>query len=168
MPSDDDHHMLAPDLRHFVRAYVARRVRPDHVDDIVSEVFLVAWRRRTDVPQNALPWLYRTARNVIGNRYRSIDRQRALREKLRAVPTEAVADPAEAATERNDLVAAFERLDDDERELLLLAAWEGLSIGDIAEVLGVSKGAVSTRLHRARSRLDAEVSTDQMQLRKDR
>jgi len=49
----------------FVSAYVARRVAATAVDDQVAEFFVVALRRLVDVPDDALPWLYRTAHNVI-------------------------------------------------------------------------------------------------------
>jgi RNA polymerase sigma-70 factor, ECF subfamily len=47
-----------------VLAYARRRV-PGDADDVVAEVFAVAWRRRDDVPPEPLPWLYRTAANHI-------------------------------------------------------------------------------------------------------
>jgi RNA polymerase sigma-70 factor (ECF subfamily) len=40
-----------------VRAYARRRVDPVAADDAVSEVFVIAWRRLDDVPDDALPWL---------------------------------------------------------------------------------------------------------------
>src|SRR6516162_3641150 len=53
-----------------VAAYVARRASPDAVDDVVDEVFLVAWRRLDIVPANPLPWLLTVARNVLGTHIR--------------------------------------------------------------------------------------------------
>jgi RNA polymerase sigma factor (sigma-70 family) len=53
---------------------------------------------------------------------------------------------------------AFERLSDDDRELLSLVAWEGLSGHEIAKVLGCSRGAARLRLHRARKRLAKELA----------
>jgi Sigma-70 region 2 len=40
-----------------VRAYAARRVPSATADDVVSDVFVVAWRRLDDVPDDGLPWL---------------------------------------------------------------------------------------------------------------
>jgi hypothetical protein len=54
-----DHHPV-------VRAYARRRVPPEVVDDVVSETFLVVWRRLDDVPEAPLPWLLAVARNVVG------------------------------------------------------------------------------------------------------
>lgn len=54
-----------------VRAYARRRVPQEVVDDIVSETFLVVWRRLDEVPERALPWLLTVARNVAGTESRA-------------------------------------------------------------------------------------------------
>ena len=142
----------------FVAAFVGRRVPVDAAPDIVAEVFAVAWKRRQIIPVDALPWLYRTARNVVGTHYRSAERLTALRTKLRAVPVEASADPSDVFAGRDALVAAFSSLNDDERELLLLVAWEGLSNAETAEVMGIGHRAVAVRIHRARSHFNEALS----------
>lgn len=147
---DDFHRHYQP----FVAAFVGRRVPVDAVPDIVAEVFAIAWKRRRIVPDDALPWLYRTARNVVGTHYRSTERLAALRTKLLSVPTEAASDAAEVATSRAVLVAAFTALEDEDRELLLLVAWEGLANAEAASALGLSRNAASVRLHRARTRFE--------------
>lgn len=139
----------------FVEAFVLRRVAHDDVADIVAEVFTTAWRRRDDVPDDALPWLYGTARNVIGTKYRANARLQALKQKLRAVPRESGVDPADVADSRDLLFRAFAGLSEEDGELLLLVAWEGLQNHEIAEVLGIAPGACAVRLHRARSRFEA-------------
>ena len=48
---------------------------------------------------------------------------------------------------------ALARLSPDDQEVLKLKTWEELSNGDIAEVLGVSVGAIDMRISRARQRL---------------
>lgn len=147
---DDFYRHYAP----FVRAFVARRVPAGSVEDLLAEVFVVAWRRREDVPPSALPWLYRAARNIVGDSYRSVERMRALRERMAAVPSEAVGDPAAIAADRSLLVDALQALGEQDREILLLAAWEGLDATAIAEVFAITPGAAAVRLHRARQRLE--------------
>lgn len=57
-----------------VQACAIRRVGREGAGDVVSEVFLAAWRRLDDVPDDALGWLLVTARNVIATSRRSAAR----------------------------------------------------------------------------------------------
>ena len=67
----------------FARAGVARRrIGADEAEDVLAETFLVAWRRRDDVPDDALPWLYAVAGNVLRNRTRAQRRRAALSARL--------------------------------------------------------------------------------------
>jgi RNA polymerase sigma factor (sigma-70 family) len=126
---------------------------PD-AEDLVAATFEVAWRRLDDVPSDdPAPWLFGVARNLWRNERRSDARARALLERLEGsvvhVDPESTAIDAEVRITR----AALERLGDDDRELLMLVAWDGLSPSQAAEVLGCSAVAARTRLHRARRRL---------------
>jgi RNA polymerase sigma-70 factor, ECF subfamily len=131
-----------------VRAYARRRVDPAVADDITSEVFVVAWRRLEDVPDNALPWLLGCARRVLMHHHRRSRRDAALVALLEATHAGQVSD---------DLVLAraLSELSDRDRELLLLIAWEGLKPAEAATVLDCSRSALAVRLHRARKRLAA-------------
>jgi RNA polymerase sigma-70 factor (ECF subfamily) len=53
------------------------------------------------------------------------------------------------------LAQAFSALTEQDRELLLLIAWEGLDMAQAAQVLGCSRNALGVRLHRARKRFAA-------------
>lgn len=134
-----------------VRRYVWRR-DPDLVDDVVAETFLIAWRRLDDVPENAAPWLIGVARNVRRNTHRSARRQEAVSARLADAvpPLEGAGSSREAAA----LGAALRSLSARDREVLLLAVWDGLDRGAIAAALGCSKANVSVRLHRARRRFE--------------
>jgi RNA polymerase sigma-70 factor (ECF subfamily) len=57
-----------------------------------------------------------------------------------------------------DLQRALAALRREDRELLRLWAWEDLTPGEIAAVLGVTANAVSIRLHRAKARLAARLA----------
>src|ERR1700722_19806197 len=113
--------------RHYaaVRAYIVRRSAPGVVDDVVSETFLVAWRRIDSAPVDGLPWLLGVARRVLANQRRSEARRGALADRLAGVVSRGgVAEPAgEAFGELGDAIAA---LSPRQREALLLVAWEGL------------------------------------------
>jgi RNA polymerase sigma-70 factor (ECF subfamily) len=124
-------------------------------EDATSEVFAVAWRRRERVPDPPLPWLYAVALRVISNQYRSTRRRREL--DLRLMREAGVGVPADDPTDSLDrleaFASAFAELSEPEREVLRLAAWEGLSTRDAARVFGCSSGAFRVRLHRARRKL---------------
>lgn len=135
-----------------VYRFARRRLRGDDAaHDVAAETFTVAWRRLDSIPAgHALPWLYRTAGNVLANRARTARRQDRLSAKLDGQPRPIRQDPGDAVIENAALADAFASLDDDARELLRLVAWEGLSHADIAGVLGVSTNAVALRVSRAR------------------
>jgi RNA polymerase sigma factor (sigma-70 family) len=127
-------------------------------DDVVAETFAVAWRRRDDVPIDAaLLWLFGVARNVLANHHRELGRRGRLHLRLALTDATPVGyhDPPAASEEL--LWPALAALSDGDRELLLLRAWEGLGVGEIATVLGVSPANVSSRLHKARQRLSREL-----------
>jgi RNA polymerase sigma factor (sigma-70 family) len=122
-------------------------------DDVVSETFLVAWRRLDDAPASPLPWLIGIARNVRLNARRGARRQAALAERLSREDSNA---PVEQPSPDGDLVrAALASLSERDREVLLLSAWDDLDRDAIAAVLGCSKANVGVRLHRARRRFAA-------------
>ena len=139
-------------------AYALRRTAsPEEAADIVSETFEIAWRRLGEVPPSPddLLWLYVTARHVLANSGRRINRRDELTARLvEGLRTaDLVADPVDEA----GLVAlsSLRSLPADDRELLMLTAWEGLSSGEAGRVLGCSPTAARIRLHRARTRLNS-------------
>jgi len=133
-----------------VYRYALRRVgSPEDAEDVLVEVFAVAWRRRTVVPEPALPWLYRTAGNVIAHVIRGRQRRDRLTVRLSNVSTLHVDDPAPDP----DIRAAVNRLPEPDAEILRLWAWECLEPQEIASVLDISPGAARTRLSRAKARL---------------
>ncbi len=118
--------------------------------DAVAEVFLAAWRRLDHLPEGdaARVWLYATARRVIANQRRSSRRRMALQERLAHEPASA---PPEG--QEDSLVhEALRSLGPRDREVLLLAEWEGLTPAQIAAVLGCLTVTARGRLHRARRR----------------
>ena len=135
-----------------VGAFALRRVpAPADADDIVSETFLVAWRRFGEAPADLRPWLFGVARHVLRHHYRAGQRRDALSARL----AEALAVLGSAADDRGWLADALPRLSESDRDVVTLTAWEGLSHAEAGEVLGCSAAAVAVRLHRARGRLEA-------------
>jgi RNA polymerase sigma-70 factor, ECF subfamily len=127
---------------------------PGDADDAVAEVFLVAWRRLEDVPggEAARPWLYGTARRVLANQARAQARRSRLQERLSAQPELCRREDDPVAGRVHDALAALGPRD---REVLLLAEWEGLAPTEIAKVLRCPAVTVRGRLHRARRRFRA-------------
>jgi RNA polymerase sigma-70 factor (ECF subfamily) len=144
-----------------VMAYCLRRTGEAAAPDVVSEVYGIAWRRRRQLPsdnEEAVLWLLGIARRVLANQARS--QRRWARLLLRVAER---ADPPDTGRLQHDgdddLAAALAQSSDADRELLRLAYWDDLSRQDIATVLGISVGAVDTRLHRARQRLRERLGT---------
>jgi len=132
-----------------VRGYAMRRCDPETADDVVADVFLVAWRRREELPEEPLPWLLGTARHVLANHARGHSRRLRLLDRLAAEPR-ALSTPSPGS---GKLWAALASLNERDRELLLLMAWEGLEPQQAAKVLGVRPNTLAVRFHRARRRL---------------
>jgi len=130
--------------------YFRRRVHSvSDIEDLLSEVFLVASRRISDIPvDNELAWLYATSYNVLSN----------WRRRVRPILVDAliVADTGVASETDDDildLISAWRELSEEDREILRLAAWEGLSGEDLGFALGVGKGTAASSLSRARKKL---------------
>jgi len=135
-----------------IAAYCRRRCPPGEADDAATEVFAIAWRRREDLPPEPEDrlWLFGVARRVVANHARAARRREGLLRRLRDEPVRhSPGDEATAETVRQ----ALRELSPSDREMLLLSAWEGLAVAEMAIVLGVPARVVSVRLHRARKRL---------------
>jgi RNA polymerase sigma-70 factor (ECF subfamily) len=176
----DDSPQQAPDIyrgsfescfrAHYARllAFTMRRVSGrEAAEEVVADSFAVAWRRRDCIPDDPLPWLYAIAANVIAEQYRSTRRRHDLGLRLahEARADAPGSDPAESLALRDGFATAFAQLEEHEREVLRLVAWDGLEVREAAQVLDCSQGAFRVRLHRARrklaKRLDAAKPIDQ-------
>ncbi|WP_159622251.1 RNA polymerase sigma factor [Ruania rhizosphaerae] len=133
-------------------AFIRRRTETE-AEDVVAETFVVAWRRLDDVPDNARPWLFGVARNVLRNHLRAQNRQTLLKVRIDEQPEEDQPDLATAIADRHDLAAAWNRLTGAEQEVISLVAWDELSNDEAATVLGCTKSTFAVRLFRARRRL---------------
>ncbi|MFI7247280.1 RNA polymerase sigma factor [Micromonospora chalcea] len=141
-------------------------------EDVTQSTFLVAWRRRGEagpVDGLVLPWLLVVATNATRTEWRSARRWLAA---LRRLPPqrEADADLAGDVAGRLDderqmarILAVIRRLPRAEREAVALCLWSGVPYGEAAKVLGISEGAVRSRVSRARARLARLVTDDNKQ-----
>ena len=133
--------------------YFARRGPRQDAEDLAADVFSTAWRRRADVPREAvLPWLYRTAGFILANH-----RRKLIDLPVDRVPesgTNRVAeDPELSALFDAELRGALASVGERDRRILLLHAWEGLDGEELAAVLGISRSGADAALSRARKRL---------------
>jgi RNA polymerase sigma factor (sigma-70 family) len=136
--------------------YVAARAERDAVEDVAADTFMVAWRRRDELPDEPQPWLLGTAARCLANHRRSAMRRARVGERLGDLPAPVSPSVEEAlirAEQGRALFAALTSLRDGDRELLLLHHWDGLAARDIAAVLGCSRVVARARLHRAGRRL---------------
>jgi RNA polymerase sigma-70 factor (ECF subfamily) len=132
--------------------YLTRRAPVDDAPDLLAEVYLVAWRRRSDLPRGdeRRLWLFGVARRLVAEHHR-LTCTRADAE-LRAGETPV--DPGCTDAARSAAVLrALDSLGELDRELVTLTTWEGLSPAEAARVVGITAGTARVRLHRARARL---------------
>ena len=141
-----------------VHRYLGRRVG-ELADDLLSETFLVAFRRRAAYRPEHLdvrPWLLGIATNVLRGHQRTERRRYRALARAAGRPEEHGDDPADSGDRltaqalRGPLAAALAGLKPGDRDALLLLAWGQLGYGEIAAVLDVPVGTVRSRLHRAR------------------
>lgn len=130
-------------------AYAKTENRHD-AEDVTQEVFLRLLRKgpeKFDSDDHAKHWLLR----VTVQRANDLFRTRSRRRKLPLEAAQAVCAPDREYT--GETLSAVLQLPEDLRIPIHLYYYEGLSIAQVAHVLGKSEGAVKTRLSRARSKL---------------
>jgi RNA polymerase sigma-70 factor (ECF subfamily) len=124
-------------------------------EDAVQETFASVWRgARSYRPERGPggPWIYAVARNAI------VDRSRARSEPAVEAPEQeskeaGPPDRAEASWTAWRIHRALEELSPNERTVIELAYWSGLSQSEVAEYLGIPLGTVKTRTRAALARL---------------
>lgn len=132
-------------------------------DDLNAEVWLAAFtaRGKYDPALGSFrAWLLGIARNVLLAHYRRRNREipSEIAERAdRFVDWDGVDARLDAASRGPELRLGLQTLPREELEVLLLVAWEQLSPGEAADVLGIPSGTARSRLHRARTRLRERV-----------
>ena len=139
---------------------------PEDAADMTQESFLKAWRNLESFQGNSAfsTWLYRLASNTCLDHLRSVKRKPQLSLVLEDEDGEAQAldVPDSAPTPEEQVIAldeqsrlnqALQTLEEDQRQILILRAVNGLSYTEIAEALHLKEGTVKSRLARARDQL---------------
>jgi len=148
-----------------IGAFAARRIGRDAAQDIVSETFLVAFRRRRDFDtswESARPWLLGIASRLIGkHRGKEAAQWRAFEASAGGAVTTSdgaiddVATRTDAAAALQQLAPRIAALAARDRDTLLLYAWGDLTYEQVADAQGIPVGTVRSRLNRVRRKLSA-------------
>jgi RNA polymerase sigma-70 factor, ECF subfamily len=123
-------------------------------EDIASETFARAWNAPGEIRQATVKaYLLVIARNCYLQSLRRSGRHAPLDDDF-ADPRQVPHDAAEQRDELQQVMRDLQQLPEVDRTALLLSAAEDMSYDQIAETLGLSLGAVKTKIHRARLKLE--------------
>jgi RNA polymerase sigma-70 factor (ECF subfamily) len=142
--------------------HIFLRVTPkEEVNDLTSQVFLKTWEylKSGGKIKQIKPFLYRTANNLVIDWYRSKKRvinfgESFAEEEMGLEALSEIERKIETEEKIKFLIEKLNLLREKEKTVLLMKFVDELEIGEIAQVLGKSKGAVSVSLHRALKSLD--------------
>lgn len=133
----------------------------DTADDAVQETLLKAWR---DLPRLREPdrfdaWLHRLLVNACHDHGRRLRRRKA-ETPLLDVHQGSISDAAQLVADRDELAGAFRRLDGQERAVIVLRHYLGLSTAEAAAALGMREGTLKSKLHRAMNAMSAAIAAE--------
>ncbi|MEI9942402.1 MAG: sigma-70 family RNA polymerase sigma factor [Pseudomonadota bacterium] len=154
-------------FRYVWRCLRSLGVRDSQLEDALQDVFIVVQRRLATFDGRAelRSWLYAIALRI-ARKYRDRARREpasleAARERDPELPASAEGSSGDRALESERLALAhraLSALDDDKREIFVLARVEQMSAPEIAGLLGIPLNTVYSRLRAARLAFDAEVT----------
>jgi RNA polymerase sigma-70 factor (ECF subfamily) len=154
--TEDEFREFAIEAIPVISNYARRRLAPlsaSELDDVVARVLEVAWRRRSDIPDEApLAWTIGVTRRTLANAHRSYRRQRALVARQRSAGTSSSAEDQVSAS--RTVSDALSQLSESDREILTLHYWDGVDVPGLAQILSVTTNAAAVRLTRARQRFE--------------
>ncbi len=151
-----------------IHGYISRRVGAPLAEELTAETFARAFARRGSfvaMHESASPWLFGIATNLVRNAGRAERRQLLAYGRAAAISNDRPSDTdradaridAERAAPR--LVAALLDLEPQDRDALLLFAWQDLSYQEVGIALGIPPGTVASRINRSRRRMRASLGT---------
>jgi len=137
---------------------VAYRMSGSHelAQELVQETFLAAWKNLHQIqqPDRIRYWLMGILRNQFT---KQLSQETRHRHELLSVEPVTV---AEDRVLKDSIQTAIISLDDDQRLPILLTIMEGWSTEEVAELLGVPRGTILSRLHRGRQKLKTILASD--------
>ena len=132
----------------------------DRAEDAVQETLVRCWRDLPNLrdPDKFDAWQRRLLMRAITDEFRRGRRFEAKVRRLQEEPAEV--DSAAALADRDELDRGFRRLDPDHRTILVLRHFQGLTVPQIADALGIAEGTAKSRLHYAMTALRAALDAD--------
>jgi RNA polymerase sigma-70 factor (ECF subfamily) len=125
----------------------------DAAEDCVQEAFVELARQRV-LPEHVVPWLYRVVKHRALNASRGARRRRE--REARSTADRFVVSHQQATYDRSDMLAvveALEQLEADEREVVVMRIWSGLTYQEIAVALSISTSTAQRQFEQALGRL---------------
>lgn len=155
-----------------VLGYLTRRTTPvEDAADVYQEALTTAWRKVHDAPddpEHQVAWVLAIARRTLANHRRASTRRLAATQRLRAelaaggpAGAQPFVAPGEGSGPLDAVHDALAALAPDDREVLTLTYWEGLTCEQVGVVLAVRPATARKRLERARRRV-ASVLADRV------
>jgi RNA polymerase sigma-70 factor (ECF subfamily) len=140
----------APDLL----AYFRRRIGDDDAPDQLAETHATAWRRirlMPEDPEGARRWLFGIAHHTLLNHTRGVRRRHHLADRVRGVLARGSSAPA--ADDGLEVRDAIARLEPRLAELVRLVHWEGFTLAEAADILGVPASTARNHYQSAKRQL---------------
>lgn len=127
---------------------------PDRADDLVQEALMKAWSKLDTFEEgtNLKAWLLTILRNYYYSEFRK--RRREVADTDGKYASRLATHPEQYGhLEMTEMLAALDKLPDDQREALVLVSAEGFAYEEAAEICGCAVGTIKSRVNRARTRL---------------
>lgn len=158
LPFDELYRLYATDVLRVSYYYLGNR---EQAEDVTQDVFVKLITNQPELePGREKAWLFKVALN----RCRDIWRSSWFKKVVLGHPAfELFPAPDEIGTvaDQYDLAEAVSRLRPEFKEVVLLFYYQGFSVTEIAGILGIAEGTVSSRLSRARNKLQEELKGDE-------
>lgn len=146
-------------------AFVTRRLGRGEAEDVVSEIFVVVWRRWDQVPADPdgqRAWVYEVAKRTTMDALKGERRRTALASRVATSGQRPrSAEPEADLLSRESIEGLLVQLPDGQAQALRLTIVEGRSSAEAADQLGISVTALTTRLARARKVLQLRLTAEE-------
>lgn len=149
-------------------AFLLRRTRtPEDAADCLAETFLVAWDKRDKLPsqlEQARPWLFGVARNMLKRDWRRDSRANIAKAEL----ARELKDTQRQIPDDDPVTATLQKLAPIDREIIEMLVWDQLAPREVAAILELSPNVVRVRAHRARLKLREELKATELRAAHER